>query len=68
MLRLVFQGSVPVPDIAIAEVFYNQLKDLLQHTSLSCTLNGQIIKMLEPCCGDPKKPNLSPRVYMVPPR
>jgi hypothetical protein len=53
-IRLMFQGSIPVPDIQSSEDLYEQLKNLVKTTSPKSTLNGQVIKMLEPCCGDRK--------------
>lgn len=49
-LRLVIQASVPVAHIAVAEAEYNNLRIFLLAISPDITLNGQIVKMLEPCC------------------
>lgn len=53
--RLVFQCSVPVADISDGEMFYDRLKDFLSLRGTGSTLSGQIVQLLEPCCGD-KKP------------
>lgn len=49
-LRLVVQASIPIDNIALAEAEYNNLKVFLLAITPDITLNGQIVKMLEPCC------------------
>lgn len=51
-LRLIIQASVPVEEIIEAEELYRQLKEILKNYSEKVSLNGQIMKMLEPCCKD----------------
>lgn len=62
--RLVFQGSIPFDDPSEAEVWYNMLKEMVKHKSDKSTLNGQVTRMLEPCCGDRPVPRFSPGVGM----
>ena len=54
VLRLIFQGSVPLESVEQAEQWYAMLKEMLVSQSPKSTLNGQIMKMLEPCCGEKK--------------
>jgi hypothetical protein len=49
-LRLVIQASVPVEEIIEGEEFYRQIKEMLLNYSENVTINGQLIKILEPCC------------------
>lgn len=49
-LRLIFQGSIPFENPEYAEIWYAMLKEMVQSQSENSTVNGQIIKMLEPCC------------------
>jgi len=63
-LRLVFQGSIPFEDIQAAEQYYTMLKEMVKTVSENSTLNGQIIKMLEPCCGKKTFQNLFPMVQL----
>lgn len=51
VMRLCFQGSIPFEDPVEAEIWYNMLKEMVKHKSNISTLNGTIIKGLEPCCG-----------------
>ena len=53
-LRLNFQGSVPFETAEQAESWYNMLKEMVKSQSVKSTLNGQLYKPLEPCCGDRK--------------
>lgn len=53
-LRLIGQFSVPVEEIIEAEELYRQLKEILKNYSPEITLNGQVLKMLEPCCKEKK--------------
>ncbi len=53
-LRLIFQGSIPIPSAEFGQGEYNDLKIHLLAIDPDITLNGQIIKRLEPCCK--KKP------------
>jgi hypothetical protein len=66
-LRLTFQGSIPFEDATLATIWYNMLKEMVLSQSPKSTLNGQIMKMLEPCCGDKTKTQLSTGVQMVRP-
>lgn len=49
-MRLVFQGSIPFELPENAETFYELLKSMVKSQSEKSTFNGQIMKMLEPCC------------------
>ena len=49
-LRLNFQGSIPFEDADNAEIFYVMLKEMVKSQSDKSIINGQISKMLEPCC------------------
>lgn len=53
-LRLIFQGSVTVENAEDAEIFYDELKIFVRGRGPDSVLNGQIIKMLEPCCKEKK--------------
>lgn len=66
-LRLVFQGSIPFDDHVEAENWYKMLKEMVRHKSDNSTLNGQVMKMLEPCCGKSVPKNLSGGVSNVSP-
>lgn len=68
VLRLVFQGSIPFEDPLAAEQYYEMLKDMVKSASEKSTLNGQVLKMLEPCCGDKAKNIFFPGVSNVSPR
>jgi len=50
-IRLVFQASVPFDDFLNAQAWYAMLKEMVKTQSPRSSLNGQIMKMLEPCCG-----------------
>lgn len=49
-LRLVFQGSIPIKTDVQGDIEYKDLKVHLSAVSPDFILNGQIIKVLEPCC------------------
>lgn len=49
-LRLLVQCSIPFENPEYAEMWYAMLKEMVKTQSEKSTLNGQIIKMLEPCC------------------
>lgn len=49
-LRLVVQASIPIWSAEEGDDYYNELKIFLLAISPDITLNGQIMKMLEPCC------------------
>jgi hypothetical protein len=66
-LRLVFQGSIPFEEPAQAESWYNMLKEMVKTQSPRATLNGQVMKMLEPCCGERRPGQLPPGVSMFGP-
>jgi hypothetical protein len=53
-LRLLFQGSITIENAEDAEIVYDELKALVQSYGRDCTLNGQVMKSLEPCCKDRK--------------
>ncbi len=53
-LRLVVQASIPVRSAEEGDAEYNNLKIFLLAISPDITLNGQTVKMHEPCCK--KKP------------
>jgi len=50
VLRLIMQTSVPVEDVIEGEELYRQLGEMLKNYGPEVTVNGQILKMLEPCC------------------
>lgn len=54
-LRLVVQASIPIEIIETGEAEYTNLQIFLLAISPDITLNGQIIKMLEPCCKNKKE-------------
>lgn len=63
--RLIFQGSIPIDDVANAEKWYEMLKEMVKSQSPRATLNGQIMKLLEPCCGEIGIKNFAGRVYQT---
>lgn len=61
-LSLVVQASIPVRSAEEGDAEYANLKIFLLAISPDISLNGQIMKMLEPCCkkkpkGDPHEQN-----------
>lgn len=54
-LRLIFQGSVTVENAEDADIIYDELKTFVKSHGPDSTLNGQVIKMLEPCCKEKTK-------------
>ena len=52
-LRIIVQASIPIETPEQGEAEYNNLKIFLLAISPDITLNGQIMKMLEPCCKKP---------------
>ena len=48
--RLIIQASIPIDMPEIGEAEYNNLRIFLLAISRDITLNGQIMKALEPCC------------------
>lgn len=56
-MRLAFQGSIPVHTDQQAKDIYNELRVFIKSWSENCTLNGQVIMMLEPCCKNRKEQN-----------
>jgi len=48
--RLIIQASIPVSGDTQGEILYNEIKVFLLSWHADITLNGQIMKMLEPCC------------------
>ena len=61
-IRLVFQGSIPIDDIEHARSWYDMLKEMVITQSPTSTLNGQVMMMLEPCCGQNRPGQLHPGV------
>lgn len=57
-LRLIVQCSIPIGDVLDGDEIYNELKIFLLSFNPDITLNGQVIKPLEPCCKkqEEKKP------------
>jgi hypothetical protein len=53
-LRLIFQGNIPVANVLDAQAWYESLKEMVMFQSPKSMLNGQIIKILEPCCQQKK--------------
>lgn len=53
-LRLTFQGSITIETAEDADIVYDELKIFIKNYGRDCTLNGQIIKPLEPCCSERK--------------
>jgi hypothetical protein len=51
-LRLNFQGSIPVENAEDAEIIYNEIKTLLKTYGRDVNINGQIMKLMEPCCNE----------------
>jgi hypothetical protein len=66
-LRLTFQCSIPFDDPLHAEEWYRMLREMVMEQSPLSTLNGQVMKMLEPCCGDRKFPRLQTGVPNIGP-
>ena len=54
-LRLTMQCSIPVVSAEDAEITYDQIKIFLQTLDPKFTLNGQVIKLMEPCCEKQKR-------------
>jgi hypothetical protein len=52
--RLVFQGSIQVESAAAGETLYKELQIWLKSWTSKITINGQIIRLLEPCCKEKK--------------
>jgi hypothetical protein len=53
-LRLVFQGSIPSDNIEDLIHTYTNLKAFVKGFHLKATINGQLVKLLEPCCNERK--------------
>jgi len=49
--RLIFQGNIPFQDTYEAISWYKMLKEMCKSQSEKSTLNGNIMIMMEPCCG-----------------
>jgi hypothetical protein len=49
-LRLIFQGSITVENAEDADIVYDELKTFVKSHGPDNTLNGQVVKILEPCC------------------
>lgn len=58
-LKLVFQGNITISCEQAGEEFYNDLKIFLKSVDPQGTLNGQIMKMLEPCCKKRESKNVT---------
>lgn len=54
-LRLLFQGSITIENAEDADIVYDELKIFIKKYGRDCTLNGQVIKPLEPCCKEKKE-------------
>jgi len=54
-LRLIVQASIPITEEQQGDILYGELKIFLRSWSEDVTLNGQIMKMLEPCCKERKE-------------
>lgn len=54
-LRLTIQASVPISTADEGDAEYKNLKVFLLAISRNITLNGQITKMLEPCCKEQRE-------------
>lgn len=50
-----FQGSITVFSAADAEIVYDELKIFVKSHGTESTINGQVIKLMEPCCKEKKK-------------
>lgn len=67
-IRLVFQGSIPFGDNEHAREWYAMLREMVKSQDTKSTLNGQLLQVLEPCCGDRKGAQSGPRFSSVPQR
>jgi len=65
ILRLQIIISVVIPDAATGEDMYNTLKENLRSQVKDISISGNIVKMLEPCCGPKPKNQLSQGVANV---
>jgi hypothetical protein len=54
-LRLIFQGSIPIDTDIEGDIEYLNLKIFLKAINPNVSLNGQVMKMLEPCCKEKTK-------------
>lgn len=54
-LRLIVQASIPVMGEQQGDILYNEIKIFLLAWHKDITLNGQTVKMLEPCCKERKE-------------
>ena len=54
--RLVIQASIPVMGEQQGDILYKEIKIFLLSWHKDITLNGQIMKPLEPCCKKKQEP------------
>jgi hypothetical protein len=67
-MRLIFQGSTSVSSVEEAKLFYDFLKNHLKSRSVTSTLNGQVVELLEPCCGERRGLNVTQLGTQIPER
>lgn len=53
-MRIIIQASIPIESASEGEAIYAALKTFILNYSVNSTMNGQIVKMLEPCCKEKK--------------
>jgi hypothetical protein len=51
VLRLTFRGVIRVATIDSGTIIYNQLKNNLLSIDPHCMFSGEILRVLDPCCG-----------------
>ena len=68
ILRLQILIGIVVPDTQTGEDCYNELKENLSNAWPGISISGNIVKMLEPCCGPKPQNQLSREVSDVPSR
>jgi len=51
VLRLTFRGVIRVASLDSGTSAYHQLKNLLQAIDPSLILSAEIVRVLDPCCG-----------------
>ena len=49
--RLTVQANIPLKVAENGESIYKTLKNFVQNVNKESVINGQIMKMMEPCCG-----------------
>ena len=50
-MHLIIQANIPLEEIIEGEEIYKQLKEIFSNLSEDSKVSGQIIKILESCCG-----------------